>query len=246
MAFNVGIFLVLYVVISTAVPIWLHSDKYGVINWVQCCLSFFLPLNTIICVWEIALGLHIDTIKANYQALRMRWKGKEFGACVEFFSTPIGLRDIFSLRFWTQVWSTYALYDPSYSNKESFGFFVDVSNGFCFLLPSLLFLYAMTFDVSTASLSLPLPFLAAPLSIALPSSARSLGMLGLVKFYVEFHGTCVYFLSFFLNKRYKGFSVAEVGLFVGLSNGLWFVFPIIGMYACVNMIQTDSFAILRT
>jgi hypothetical protein len=35
----------------------------------------------------------------------------------------------------------------------------------------------------------------------------------------------------------------EISLFVGFSNGLWFVFPLLGMYACVNMIQTDSYAV---
>ena len=75
--------------------------------------------------------------------------------------------------------------------------------------------------------------------------ARAVGMVGLVKFYVEFHGTVVYFTSYFLNKRYVGFSKTEVALFVGFSNGLWFFFPLAGIYACACMIQSNSFAVLR-
>eukprot|EP00606_Chrysophyceae_sp_TOSAG23-5_P000012 GSChrysophyteH2.ASY1.ANO1.1586.1 assembled CDS len=166
-------------------------------------------------------------IKEQYLELRKVYKGNELAACVQFFTAPLGVSEVISLKYWSKVWSTYSLYDPSYSNKESFGFFVDVSNGFCFLLPSLMFLYAMTYDVSAYL------------------SARELGMIGMVKFYVEFHGTCVYFLSFFLNNRQQGFSNLEVGLFVGFSNGLWFVFPLLGVYACYCMIMTDTFAVLR-
>ena len=78
------------------------------------------------------------------------------------------------------------------------------------------------------------------------SSPRTLGVIGIIPFYVEFHGTVVYFTSYILNKRYKGFSTTEVALFVGGSNGLWFVFPLIGCYVCFDMIQTNSMDILRT
>ncbi len=228
MALNVALFLVLYIGLATGCSIWLHHDKYHVLNWVQMALAFFLPLNTIICVWEICLGIYIDEIKKDFIRLAKKWRNKEFGACMEFFMTPVGLTEICSLRFWTRVWSTYALYDPSYSNQESFGFFVDVSNGFAFLVPSLAFLWAMTYDF--------------PIAI----EARTLGIIGLIKFYTEFHGTVVYFLSYFFNKRYVGFSKSEVGMFVGLSNGLWFVFPLIGMYSCCCMIQSNSFDVFRT
>ena len=77
-------------------------------------------------------------------------------------------------------------------------------------------------------------------------NARTIGMIGLVKFYVEFHGTVVYFTSYFLNKRFVGFSKTEVALFVGLSNGLWFFFPLVGIYACGSMIQSNSFSVLRS
>jgi hypothetical protein len=225
--FTVGVFLVLYVVLSTGASIYLHEKEHGVVNWLQCCLAFFLPLNSLICVWEISLFINIDHIKAEYTKLKRNFKGKELEACANFFTAPLSLSNLFSLKYWSNVWSTYALYDPSYSNKESFGFFVDVSNGFSFLLPSLLYLYAMTYDISTYM------------------SARALGLMGLVKFYVEFHGTCVYFLSFFFNRRYKGFSNFEVGLFVGFSNGLWFVFPLLGCYASYYLIESNSFAVLR-
>ena len=133
--------------------------------------------------------------------------------------------EVFSLRFWSKIWSTYSLYDPSYSNPESFGFFVDVGNGWTTLIPTLVFLYSMTYHNLIG--------------------ARWLGLIGLIKFYQEFYGTCIYFLSFFLNQRHVNKSVFEVVMFVGFSNGLWFFFPLIGMYASYHLIETNSYAIFH-
>lgn len=74
---------------------------------------------------------------------------------------------------------------------------------------------------------------------------RALGMVGLVMFWQEFYGTAIYFLSYFMNRRHVGRGVAEVVLFVGGSNGLWFVFPAIGMVACARVIESGSFDVFR-
>ena len=203
---TVGAFLVLYVLATTLIPTWLHFNAHKVLNVYQISLAFFLSLNMLICIWEIGLGLNIERIKLEYKAQAKIWRGKEFDSIIDFFHTPMTLTQLFTLKFWSRVWSTYSLYDPSYQNKESFGFFVDVSNGWSFLLPSALFLYAMTYDID--NLMLP----------------RTLGCIGLVSFYAMLHGTCVYFLSFFFNERHKRFSTLEVALFIGGSNGLWFFF----------------------
>lgn len=92
------------------------------------------------------------------------------------------------------------------------------------MIPSILFLVGMSHEII---------------------GARLLGMIGLVKFYQEFYGTCIYFLSFVFNQRYKGKKFSEVALFVGLSNGLWFVFPLIGMWASFRMIVDDNYAVFE-
>ena len=57
------------------------------------------------------------------------------------------------------------------------------------------------------------------------------------------YGTVIYALSFFFNKRHHGKSFAEVLLFVGFSNGLWFVFPLLGMWTSYAMIASDSYSV---
>jgi hypothetical protein len=39
------------------------------------------------------------------------------------------------------------VFDPSYANRESFGFFIDVGNGFSTIIPTVLFLVGMTVDI---------------------------------------------------------------------------------------------------
>ena len=221
----VFVFLILFIVLGTAGPVYLHLIEHGQISVLQPLLAFFLVLNVLICFWEIGLGLHISTIKSEYKKLSDQYGKQRLKAVVDLMNYPLQLTDIVSLLFWSRIWSTYSLYDPSYSNKESFGFFVDVGNGWTTLVPSLLFLYSMTYHELIG--------------------ARVLGMIGLVKFYQEFYGTCIYFLSFFFNKRHVGKSAFEVAMFVGFSNGLWFVFPLIGMIASFTLIETNSYAIFH-
>jgi hypothetical protein len=73
----------------------------------------------------------------------------------------------------------------------------------------------------------------------------TVGLIGMVSFYQEFYGTVIYFLSFIMNKRYVGKGPVEVALFVGLTNGIWFVCPLVGMWVSYAMITTNSFAIVR-
>ena len=63
-----------------------------------------------------------------------------------------------------------------------------------------------------------------------------------LSFYQEFYGTCVYFLSFVLNKRYAKLTPLEVGIFVCITNGLWFVFPLLGMKASWDLVMTGDYS----
>jgi hypothetical protein len=221
----VYVFLIVFILLGTVVPAYLHLLEHGQVSILQVLLAFFLILNVLICFWEIGLGLHITTIKIDYKNLSEKYGKQRLKAVVDLMNHRLQLQDIGSLLFWSRIWSTYSLYDPSYSNRESFGFFVDVGNGWTTLAPSLLFLYSMTYHELIG--------------------ARLLGVIGMVSFYQEWYGTCIYFLSFFVNKRHVGKSVFEVVMFVGFSNGLWFVFPLIGMIASFTLIESNSYAIFH-
>jgi hypothetical protein len=217
-------FLIGYVLLGTLIPCYLHYLTHHLWNLPQILLSFFLSLNILISFWEISLGLYIQQIFTESKLLKKKYYKNEFQAVLEFFYSPLTFSTCLSLKHWTKVWSTYSLYDPSYSNQESFGFFVDVGNGWTTLIPSFIYLFGMTWNL-------------------LPP--KVMGIMGIIKFYQEFYGTVIYFLSFIFNKRYEGKGLIEISLFVGVSNGLWFVFPLLGMVYSISLIYADNYNVFR-
>ncbi len=222
--------LIVYVLLGTAAPLlacaWL-LDGPAVVSPTRVALAFFLVLNVLICLWEIALGRYISEIAAEFAALQKTFGARRWDAVMHTMLFPIeSVSQLFSMRFWTRIWSTYALFDSSYANRESFGFFVDVGNGWTTLLPSALFIAALVAEDAVCS-------------------ARVLGCIGLCKFWQELYGTVIYFLSFFMNGRQRGKSWAEVILFIGGTNGLWFFFPLLGMRVCVQMIESNTYVALH-
>lgn len=224
-AMRVYLFLITFVVLSTAIPTYVYYNKFGSISAAHVNLSFFLSLNSLICMWEIALGLHITKISEDYRLLHKKYGKNRMNAVTDLMAYDLTITEAFSLRFWGRIWSIYSLYDPSYSNRESFGFFIDVGNGWTTLLPTLLFLYSITTRDSRLL------------------GASTMGLIGLVKFYQELYGTCIYFLSFFFNKRFIGKTYFEVLLFVGFTNGIWFFYPFLGMFLSYHMIKSNTFDI---
>lgn len=208
--------------LGTGIPVFLHHDVHGVFNATQIGLAFFLWLNAIIALWEICLFLRIDLIEQEYEDFRVRYKGRELDRVKDYFGSSVAISKIFSPTTWSQIWSSYAVFDDSYANRKSFGFFIDVGNGFSTLIPTLLCLYGMTYHV-------------------LP--ARLLGLVLLLINYQMWYGTLVYFGSFLFNKRYVGHTPGNMAIFVGLSNGLWFTFPVWAMWAAIQMIYSDSYAV---
>ena len=116
----------------------------------------------------------------------------------------------------------HSLFDPGYSDRRSFGYNIDVGNGFTTIIPATLFTFAMTF-------------------MFVPP--RVLGIIGIIIFWQMFYGTSVYFFQFFHNGRHRGHSVRDVLLFVGVSNVLWWVFPLWGLYASTKLVLEGSYAI---
>jgi hypothetical protein len=222
-----GLFRVWFVTLTAilvgfAVPVYYHYQLHGVFNLHHVGISLFTWINIIICLWEICLYLRIDLIHRQYQKFAVEYKARELHRVVDFMAARISFKQIFSPSLWAEVWSTYSIFDKSYASKKSFGFFIDSGNGFSTIIPSLLFLYGMTFEIMPA---------------------RVLGVIGLLVFYQMWYGTFVYFWSYLLNKRYLGHKPINVALFVGVSNGLWFVLPVWAIWAAITLIFDNSFAV---
>lgn len=209
---------------GTAFHIWLHHRTHGTYNLTQIGLAFFLVINVMVNWWEIALLVYQDQIRAEYEAFREPYRGRELECVASVLMRPIPVLQVLSFRQWTSVWSSYSLFDPGYSDRRSFGYTIDVGNGFTTILPSVVFAFGMTFEL-------------------LP--ARILGVIGVIIFWQMFYGTALYFFQFFHNGRHKGHSVRDLVLFVGITNVTWLVFPMWGLATSVQLILDGSYGLLR-
>jgi hypothetical protein len=185
-------------------------------------LLFFNNLNILIACCEIVLGKHVNFIQQDFRRLQKQYRAgnKEYMAGFAFLLYPLTLRTLFDGPTWAQMWSTYSLWDPSYSNPESFGFFIDVGNGWSTILPCLLW------DVA----------IMCPQWIHSMEMDTLVGFVGACSYWQVLYGTIIYLLSFLWNRRYVGKPLAEVLGFVGFANGIWFVFPIAALCAAYQIL----------
>ena len=184
----------------------------------------FSAVNVLICVWELALWFHIDRVKQLYAHFaRVTPRGRLPSPF--FVAERVKLADALSLRHWAVVWSTYSLLDESYTVTGSFGHCIDSGNGVTTLLPSL--------AMALAS--------ADPLGV-LGLSPRTFGFVSALALWQGLYGTLLYALQYVENRRWEkhGTSLANIVLFVVGTNIFWVVGPAFGLYACYDMVATDS------
>lgn len=212
-----------FVVTGAGVPIALHTERYG-LHVGQIVLVTFTWINVMIALWEISLNLRISLIERQHEQFVADYRGRELDRVIDFFTAPIRLREIMRPSTWAQVWSSYSLFDPAYANRRSFGFWVDSGNGYVTLIPSLLFIYGLTFDIMPA---------------------RTLGIMGLIIFWMMFYGTVIYYVAYFFNKEYVGHTARNLAIFIGGTNSLWIIAPAWGMVVSTILINTDSYGFLR-
>ena len=210
------------VLVGTLFHTWLHQRVHGVYSATHIGLAFFLVINVMIAWWEIALFVRQDQIRSEYEAIKEPYRGREMTRIAEVFARPIPLFRVLSFSQWTTIWSSYSLFDPGYSDRRSYGYNIDVGNGFTTLIPATLFAFGMTFEMMPA---------------------RILGIIGVILFWQMFYGTAVYFFQFFNNGRHKGHSLRDLLLFVGITNLMWFIFPIWGLSASVRLILDGSYSV---
>jgi hypothetical protein len=216
------------------------SDRFPLpANPLFLALCVFNGVNALIAVWELALFFFARRIQR--QAARFE---SEFGfdnlPSPLFLFAPVTLRRALSLRHWSLVWSSYSQLDPSYADNKSFGFWVDSGNGMTTLLPSLLLNAAFVRDDAGLGALLGksewLAFLLQP---------RLLALIGACMYWQEMYGTFVYFSSYLYHRRFRGRSLSS-RLIVLLSNGMWIVFPAVGLYGMWTVIESGNWDAFRT
>lgn len=198
---------------------YVHAD----LNVLHCLFSLFFSINLLICYWEACLFLRRDYIEQR----TIHWRGRqsETGRAPvgEFLSTRVPWTRVLSPTVWADVWATYSLFDESYADRRTFGFNVDIVNGFLTPVPTLILYTAYTVGF-------------------LP--AVHAGILGAMLFWQWAYGTSGYLVSFFVAKRQRLITTGEMYTYILAMNSPWVLFALLGLYVSVRLILDGNYGVL--
>jgi hypothetical protein len=197
-----------------------HYEMHHVISPTHLALAGFLVVNIMICLWEIALLLHIKRITRRSRSFLRKLPRGSLGELCLFKDMP--LRAALSFEGWSEIWVAYSLCDTSYADAKSFGWSIDTGNGISALLPSMLWCVCMS-DHTVLS-------------------PKLLGIVGVAHFWQMAYGTILYFFQYCYHRRWEKHSNSwgQIFALVIASNATWILFPSLGLWASSKLILADS------
>ena len=219
-----GSFTVLVIIIPTVAGIggryWLHGD----FDVIHALLILFFSINLWVCYWEICLFLKRDYIERRAEYWRRHQQETGQMPTIEFLTGKVPLAKTLSPSLWADVWATYAQIDGSYTDRRTYGYNVDIGNGFLAPVSTLVLYAAFTFDF------LPRPRRGNHRSHSvLATDLRNLALFGSV---------------FFLAKRHTQLSRREICIYIWALNSPWLLFPLLGLYVSIRLIADGNYSIL--
>ena len=211
------------IAILTLLGIGTRYYVHGDLNAIHGLFSLFFSTNLLICYWEACLYLRRDYIekRAVYWRERRRETGRT--PAVEFLTTRVPLRRIFSTTVWAEAWATYAMVDGSYSDRRTFGFIVDIANGYFTPVPTLILYGAFTVGFLPAVVA---------------------GIIAAMLFWQWTYVSSLYWVSFFVAGRHALITKRELFVYIGVPNAFWVLCPAFGLYVSVRLILDGNYGIL--
>lgn len=198
---------------------YLHGD----LDVLHSVLSLFLSINLLISYWEACLFFRRDYIEQRTVYWR-NWQ-RETGRTPagEFLFKRVPLRRALSPTVWADVWATYSQFDESYSDRRTYGFNVDIVNGFVTPAPTLILYAAYTVDF-------------------LP--AVHAGILGVMLFWQWTYATSGYLVSFFVANRHRHITRGEMCAYIFATNSPWVLCGLLGLYVSVRLVLDGNYSVL--
>lgn len=217
------VFTGLVIASLTAAGIGARYGVRGDFDVIHGLLILFFSINLVICHWEICLFFRRDYIekRARYWHERREKTGRV--SAVEFLTGPVPLRRILSSETWADLWATYSQFDSSYADRRTYGYNVDIANGFVTPLPMLILFAAFTVDF--------LPALVA-------------GIIGAMMFWQLTYATSVYLVSFFVAGRQRRIGKRDMYIYIWALNCPWVLFPLLGLYVSIRLIVDGDYGVL--
>ena len=200
--------------------------RYGVrgdVDAIHVLLSLFFAVNLVICYWEICLFLRRDDVAARAAYWRERQRETGRTPAVEFLRQRVPLARIASPALWADVWAAYARYDGSYTDRRTYGFNVDIANGFATPIPTLILWAAYTAELMPALVA---------------------GIIGTMLFWQLAYMTSVYWVSFFVAGRQARLSRRERCIYIYAMNCPWVLFALLGLYVSIRLIVDGDYGVL--
>ncbi len=222
-AIPAGLFTVLFIAVLALAGIGARYWARGNFDVVHALLILFFSINLTICYWEICLFLRRDYIelRADYWRARQHETGRS--AAIEFLTSRVPLTRILSSSVWADVWATYSQYDGSYADRRTYGFNVDIANGFVTPIPTAILYAAFTFDFLPAVVA---------------------GIVGAMMFWQLTYATSVYWVSFFGANRQARIGQRDTFIYIWALNCPWVLFALLGLYASIRLIVDGDYGVL--
>ncbi len=215
--------MALFIATMSLAGIGVRYAAQGNVDFLHSYLILFFTTNLLVCYWEVCLFLRRDYVetRAEYWRERLRVTGRS--PALELFATRVPLTRILSTTLWADIWATYCRYDDSYSDRRTYGFNVDIANGFFTPVPTLILYVAYTIDF--------LPTL-------------YVGLLGAMLFWQWTYATSVYWVSFFVANRQSRISRGEMYFFIFTLNSYWVLSALLGLYVSIRLIIDGNYNVL--
>ena len=223
LAIPVVLFTVLVIAILTLVGIGTRYWTRGDFNVIHALLILFLSINLVICYWEVCLFLRRDYIERRTEYWRKRWRETGRKPATEFLTAKIPLTRVLSPTVWADVWATYSQFDGSYADRRTYGYNVDIANGFVTPVPTLILYAAFTFDMMPALVA---------------------GIIGVILFWQLTYMTSVYWVSFFSANRQTRISRGDMYIYIWGMNSPWVLFALLGLYVSIRLIVNGDYSVL--
>ena len=219
----VSLVVALTVAGGTFAGILVRLRTQGELNFLHSLLCLFFAVNLLICYWEICLFFLRDRIASRAEYWREVQRRTGRSPAHGFFATRIRLTQVLSPAVWADAWAAYCYYDDSYADRRTFGFNVDIANGFVTPVPTLVLYAAFT--------------------VGYPS-ARIAGIIGLMMSWQWVYMTSTYLVSFFVARRQTLLSRRDMYIYIVAINSFWILCALLGLYVSIALVVNGDYSVL--
>ncbi|MYA30226.1 MAG: hypothetical protein F4Y31_03230 [Gammaproteobacteria bacterium] len=219
----VALVVVLVVAGGTLLGILVRWRTSGEVNFLHSLFCLFFSVNLLICYWEICLFFLRDRIGSRAEYWREMQHRTGRSPAHGFFAARIRLTLVLSPAVWADAWAAYCYYDDSYADRRTFGFNVDIANGFVTLVPTLVLYAAFT--------------------VGYPSALVA-GIIGLMLSWQWVYMTSTYLVSFFVARRHKLLSRRDMYIYIVAINSFWILCALLGVYVSAALIVNGDYRVL--